>query len=1124
VTGEQPGTGGARCYSGPRDVVNREAGDRSSRPITVESPEMSTCSGCGLEAASGFAFCPRCGRRLPAACPACGFSCEPDFAFCPRCGSARPTAGGAPSAATPAASVEPHKAPAAAKADGRPPEADRRQVTILFADLSGFTALSERLDPEEVRTFQNALFEMLAQTIVRYDGFVEKFVGDAVLAVFGAPVAHEDDPARACHAALTMLAAGATLSQQWARRLGRPVTLHVGIHTGPVVAGSLGAAAGSTYAVTGDAVNTTARLLASAEPGTILVSAATHALVRHRFTFEPAGELLLRGKAEPLVVHRLLGALAEPGSGRGLAGLGLSTPLVGRTDELHQLLAAFDRMRRGRAQVVSLVGEAGTGKSRLIAELLARLETDGRLAGTAVRRAACSSLGEPTYGVFGALFRDAYHVDAADSLDVARQKLADGLRALGAGEEETRAIQPVLSYVLGLEGEVHADVEPEQLQRQIALAARALLERRLERGPLLILVEDLHWADTASVDLLRQVVDQLADRPLMLLLSHRPDTRPPLVARAAQSVIRVSPLSTDETRALVAGLFGASIAILDQLQEFIATRAGGNPFFAEEIVRGLVDKGVLVREGERWACTATCEAVDVPPTLHGLLLSRVDRLPPATRALLQEAAVLGAVFDEPLLRTIASTPLSGATALDQLVETDLIEAIGPDRGRYRFTHALVHEVVYQNLLLARRTEIHERVARTLERTVGSHPERLSDLEALGHHWSLSGDKLRGARYLVAAGDWARAVYANDDAIRHYERALRALADSPGGEAEAPGARERLADLLGLTGRRTEALAHYETVRTQSERVGDGVTAARVQRKVGALHWEAGDRERAGACFAAGLELLGEDGDAIERAHLFQEMGRLAFRAGDNAGAVAWAERALKEAAHEEAAVSEPERIREAAAMRAQAYNTLGVALARTGRPREAVEQIERSIGLAEERELLQAACRGYTNLAVLYSSLDPRRSIETCLRGLETAKKVGDLGFQSRLYANLAVAYCALTDRCEAEGIEAAQTAIDLDRRLGLLDHLAVPLIVLGQIHQCHGEHAEARAMYEEALGLAEQVGEPQLLFPCYDGLATLHLDAGNSALAETYLAKAQEVCERAGVEPDALMVLPFLC
>jgi predicted ATPase len=891
------------------------------------------------------------------------------------------------------------------------------------------------------------------------------------------------------------------------------------------VAGHLGGAAGAAYAVTGDTVNTTARLLAAASPGTILVSAATQALVRHRFAFGPAGEVALRGRSEPIVVHRLIGALAEHGSARGLAALGLASPLVGRGAEVEQLLAVFARVRRGQAQVVSLVGEAGSGKSRLLAEFLARLEHDGYLAGTALRRAACSSLGEPTYGVFGALFREAYRVDPADSLEVAHRKLAEGLRALGARDEEARAIAPVLSYVLGLEGESPPDIEPEQLRRQIALAARVLIERRLDRQPLIIVVEDVHWADSASMDLLREVVDQLADRPLLLLLSHRPDTRPPRPARVVPTVVRVGALSPDETRALVAGFFGDSAEVPAPLQDLIAARAGGNPLFVEEIVRSLVSRGVLERQGDRWTCTAAGDAVDVPSTLQGLLLSRVDGLPAEARRLLQEAAVLGATFDVGLLRAVASGPETFPAALDRLLDADLLQAIDPaDAGRYRFAHGLVHEAVYQNLLLARRTELHERIARALEAAVGAEPERLSDLEALGHHWSLSADRPRGARYLVAAGDWARAVYANEDAIRHYEQALRALAGCTGCEAEARAARERLADLLGLTGRRAEALGHYEAVAVECEAAGDRTTAARLQRKLGGLHWDAGDRERAGACFTAGLALLGQEGDPVERAHLFQEMGRLAFRAGDNAGAIAWAERALAETAPEEPAAGEPERLREAATMRAQAYNTLGVALARTGRVAEAVEQIERSIALAEARDLLPAACRGYTNLGVLYSSLDPRRSIETCLRGLETAKKVGDLGFQSRLYANLAVAYCALTDRCEAEGMEAARAAIDLDRRLGLLDHLAVPLIVLGQIHQCHGEHREAFAMYEEARGLAEQIGEPQLLFPCYDGLATLHLDAGDTAQAELYLAKAQEVCERAGVEPDALMVLPFLC
>ena len=1074
-----------------------------------------TCVGCGFEILADFAFCPRCGRRQPAACASCGFACESDFAFCPRCGSPR----------EPAAAAKP-KVPQA--------DADRRQVTVLFADLCGFTSLSERLDPEEVRAFQGALFDSLGQSITRTGGFVAKYLGDAVLALFGAPVAHEDDPERALEAGLDMLRRAAALSETWAARLGQPVSLHIAVHTGPVVAGNLGGGAGAAYDVTGDTVNTASRLLGEAAPGTIVVAASTQALTRHRFAFEPAGAVALRGKSEPMVIHRLLGALAEPQSARGLAALGLAGPLVGRNQELGRLLEAFERMRESRAQVVSLAAEAGTGKSRLIAEFLARLEADGRLAGTAVRRATCSSLGEPAYGVFGALFREGYGVEPDNSLEVAREKLARGLSSLGAEAGITQAIAPVLSYLLGVEEARPRDLDPEQLKRQIVLAARLLVERRLEQGPLLVIVDDFHWADAASVDLLRGLADHLADRRLMMLVAHRPEVRPPVRTGAEQTEIRLAALSADETRQFVDGLFGSlQQPAFARLRDLIVARAGGNPLFVEEIVRSLVGRGVLVREAGHWMLSASVETVSLPPTLHGLLLSRVDKLPADTRRVLQAAAVLGVSFDEVLLQAVAG---DAAMALERLVEADLMrdagqghagEGPGPlqARGRrYRFTHALVHEVVYENLLLSRRSELHERAGRALEEAVGPLPSRLSDLEALGHHWSFTSDKAKGARYLTAAGDRSRAVYANDDAIRHYERALATLASCLACDDQIRIVRERLADLLALTGKRADALAHYEAVRRELEAAGDGAGAARLYRKIGGLHWETGDRERAKACFAAGIDRLGEAGDPIERAQLYQEIGRLAFRAGDNAGAIAWAERALAEAARADASPSDGERVRERAATQAQAYNTLGVALARTGQPRQAVDRIEQSIALAESHDLLQATCRGYTNLSVLQSSLDPPRSIETCLRGLEVARKVGDLAFQSRLHANLAVAYCALTDRCEAEGIEAAETAIDLDRRLGLIDHLAVPLIVLGQIRQCHGDHGPALASYQEALALAEQVGEPQLLFPCYDGLATLYLDAGDGAKAELYLAKAQDVCERAGVEPDALLVLPFLC
>ena len=1030
-------------------------------------------------------------------CSDCGFEAPPDFAFCPKCGR----------------KLE------------REPEADRRTVTVVFADLSGFTALAERLDPEDVRAVQSDLFQEMAAAIQQYGGFVEKFVGDAVMAIFGAPVAHEDDPERALRAALAMQERMAALNGRWQARLGTALALHVGVNTGPVVAGSIGADKGGAYAVTGDTVNTASRLQSAAPPGQVLASAATWRLAQHAFAFEPAGDLQVKGRSEPVAAYRLAGLLAAPRSARGLEAHGLVAPLVGREAELTKLLAVFDTMVHGRAQVVSLIGDAGVGKSRLLREFLQALDARGQLRGVTVRQAACSAVGEQTYGVVAAFLRQAYEVAPADPLEVARKKLVAGLTALGAREDEIAGIAPLLARVLGLEpGPFEtAQVEPEQVKRQIYLASRLLLEWRLRQGPLALVVEDLHWADAASVELLGFMVDHLADRPLMLLVTRRaaPDGQGLAPERATHTVLRLESLPAGHTEALLAALFrGSAAGIPGRLRELIVQRAGGVPLFVEEIVRGLIASGALVRDDTGWRCRADVAAVDVPPTLQALLLSRVDRLPPPARRTLQEAAVLGTDFDERLLREVVSEPEAAGASLTALLEAELLE-VAAER-QYRFAHALVQEVVYQSLLLRRRIELHGRAGLALEALAGGRPERLEDLEALGHHFCLSADKRKGARYLAAAGDWARAIYANEDALRHYRRALATLAECDEGcAAERLDVHERLGDLLGPTGGRPEALAHYEVV--LAGHAGDRPAQARLHRKIGGLHWDAGDRSRALACFETGLSLLDGQPEDVELARLYQEMGRAAFRSGDNPGAIEWAERAR---AHAErlAASGDPATRKEAAAAIAHARNTLGIALARTGRLEDAAAQIEQSVAAALAEELLQPACRGYTNLSVLYGSLDPGRAIETCQRGLAMARKIGDLGFQARLHANLAVAYCALTNRCEEQGIGAAQAAIELDRRLGQLDHLAIPLIVLGQIHQCHGgDPAEARRCYEEALTLAEPVGDPQLLFPCYDGLGTLYLDQGDEERAEQYLQRAQEICERAGIEPDSLVVLPFL-
>ncbi len=1037
-----------------------------------------------------------------------------------------------------------------AAAEAGATEGERRPVTVLFADLAGFTPLSERLDPEDLAALVDRCLRSMSDAIYRYEGTVDKYIGDCVMALFGAPVAHEDDPERAVRTALDMVDRIARISVEVgsARRAdGDPplLSLRVGVNTGMVVAGAVGADRRREYTVLGDAVNVAARLQTAAAENQVVVGEPTYRLARHVAAFEPLGEVALKGKSEPLSAYRVLGLLPEPRSPRGLETHALAAPLIGRDDELEQLFAAFDRALRGGAQVVSLIGEAGAGKTRLQREFFSRLEDEGRLAaaGVAVRRAACSSLGEEVYGVLAALLRDAYGLSPREPEDVAKAKIARGLAAVGQDADEIARSAPLVGHVLGIDyGDPRLRyIEPEQLKRQLFLIVRDLLERRLRQGPFVLVVEDLHWADAASVELLRFLVDRLGDRPVMLLLTHRPSFEGGQVvsARATFTAIRLAPLPERQSAALLDAMFGPSAERLPvRLRELIVSRAGGSPFYLEEVVRSLVDTGVLVRDEHGWTCTADVDTLDVPPTVQGVLLARLDNLPRAPRRLVQEAAVLGTEFGIALLRAVCSDSEAADIHLDLLHQSEFVEELprSPDvhaagERRYRFVHNLVQEVAYQSLLVRRRAELHGRAGEALQEIWGIRAgaplaaRRHEELEALGHHFGLSAHKLEGARYLTAAGDGARAIYANEDAARLYRRALDTLAarDPVESDAQRLALSERLGDVLGPTGRRNEAVKHYEAVLAAHEERDDRPAQARLHRKIGALHWAAGDRARAVTHYEAGLAALDRQPEHIELAHLHQEMGRLAFRTGENERAVEWSRRALDLGQRLLAAGELSDDRREAAEAIAQANNTLGVALARMGQFEEAVQHVERCVAVAREQDVPQVACRAYSNLGVLYSTLDPGRAIETCIAGLELAKKIGDLGLQPWLYANLAGAYCTFTGQCEDEGIAAAQAAIELDRQLGQMDHLAVPLIVLGQIYQCHGQPGSALQCYEEARNLAEEMQEPQLLFPCYDGLATLHLEMGDEAQAELYMLKSQQVCEQAGLDVDSLVVLPFL-
>ena len=1062
-------------------------------------------------------------------CEGCGFDAPADFSFCPKCGRKLGNAG--PIAPAPAPAVAP-PAPAS--------EADRRPATILFADLTGFTALSERLDPEDVRALQTDLFDEMRSALLREDAFVEKFVGDAVMAVFGAPAAHEDDPQRALRAALQMHERVAALSQRWTHRLQQPLMLHIGINTGRVVAGYIGSSANAAYAVSGDAVNVASRLQSAAAPGTTLVSADTHALTRDEFEFEPGGPVELKGKSQALTTFRLIRlATGSPGMERNRQrATGLAPDVVGREPELAQLHEALQRAHGAGVQVVSVCADAGIGKSRLVDEFLRQVRAGAGAAGVTIRRTSCPAHRVQPYGVIARFLGDGFGLAPADSLQTVQAKIEAGLSAMAAPPDEIAVVVPMAGYLLGLNAlQDLREVEPERLNRQINMALRIVLDHRLRQAPLMLVIEDLQWADAASLEALSNMADWLHRQPLLMVLTFRPsfDAATFATGRATHTALQLGTLDRGQIETLLASFFdGAGLGwvppvLLDRLLE----RAGGNPFFLEEMVRSLMSAKVLVRREQGWFCDEREVAAEVPATLEGLLLSRIDRLAPAQRHCLQEAAVLGATFEAELLRQVAGEGFEEGLLHDLCSAGYLTSTVTGAAGgaaaapvRYRFCALIARDVVYQNLLLRRRTELHGRIGRLLEARRSASGDRFEDLEALGHHFSLSDEPARGARYLVAAGDWARGIYANDDAVRLYQRAHAALSSCPDRDPlEVLDISERLGDLSGLGGHRDEAFAHFGHVLRGARLAGDRRREARIQRKLAGLHWDAGAREHSRACLNAGLELLEGGGSDIETAHLFQEMGRFAFRTGDNEAAVQWAERALAGAQQAaDLAAEDSAAHRDASSAAAQAMNTLGAALARLDRPEEAVSYIERGIAISEAEGLLQATCRGYANLGVLYASFNPERAIETCKNGLDMAKRIGDLGFQSRLYANLAVAYCALTNQCDIEGLRAAEAAIDLDRQLGQIDHLAVPLIVLAQIHQCHGDPQAALGYYEEARLLAEDIGEPQLLFPVYDGLGTLYLDLGDPAKAETYLVKADAVCEAAGLDRDSLVVLPFLC
>jgi len=658
---------------------------------------------------------------------------------------------------------------------------ERRMVTILFSDVKGSTAMADGLDPEDVMEIMNGAFDVLIEPIYRYEGTLARLMGDAVLAFFGAPIAHEDDPERACRAALEIIEG----AQKYAARLEQErgisgFNVRVGINTGLVVVGEVGSDLRVEYTAMGDAVNLAARMESAAEPGTILITEDTHKLIAHLFETQALGRIEVKGKAAPVSVYRVLAPKVVPGKLRGLAGL--ESPLVGREAEFAVLEKAMERLQAGVGGVVTIVGEAGIGKSRLVAELRQQAYADLQWV-----EGRCLSYGTSiAYLLWLDVLRGLLGVTVEDSPVAVRDVLRERVQALCP--ERVDDVYPYLARLMSLPLEAQdeariRDLEGEKLKSGIFRAMETLIECAAAERPLVLVCEDLHWADPTSVELLEQLL-ALTDRASLLLICVFRPEREHGCWRIRETAARdyrhrhtdlwLDSLSAAQSEALVGNLLRVE-DLPPKLKWRILSHAEGNPFYVEEIIRSLIDDRAIVRDEAtgRWRATREVADIAIPDTLHGVLMARIDRLREDTKRVLQMAAVIGRIFLYRVLTAIAEEERK----LDDHLLTLQREEMIRERARvpeleYIFKHELTREAAYNGLLKKERRMFHRQVAEALERLFAERIEEQVGL--LAYHWERAGEAEKAIEYLLHAGDQARLAYAHEEAIDYYRRALALL--------------------------------------------------------------------------------------------------------------------------------------------------------------------------------------------------------------------------------------------------------------------------------------------------------------------------------------------------------------
>jgi class 3 adenylate cyclase/tetratricopeptide (TPR) repeat protein len=1098
---------------------------------------MTLCPRCQSENREDRRFCSKCGAPLSIVCASCGFSNDPGDQFCGGCAqplravTVVPLKLQVPETYTPKHLAENILTSRAAL------EGERKQVTVLFADLKGSMELLADRDPEAARNLLDPVLELMTDAVRRYEGTVNQVMGDGIMALFGAPIAHEDHAVRASYAALSMQQSARRYAERVRRQHGITVRIRVGLNSGEVVVRAIGSDLHMDYTAVGQTTHLAARMEQLADPGSILLTRETLALAEGFIQVTPLGPMAVKGLPGPIDVYELSGVSATRSRLHATASRGLSR-FVGRDAEMEQLHRALGHARHGRGQVVAIVGEPGVGKSRFVLELTHSHRVEGWL----VLESSSVSYGKATsYLPVIDLLKTYFRIGERDTYREIREKVTGKVLTLD------RLLEPLLSALLALldvpvEDSQWSSLDPVQRRQRTLDAVKRLVLREAQAQPLLLVFEDLHWIDSETQALLDSLVESLPSMQLLLLVNYRPEYRHLWGSKTYYDQLRLDTLPSESIEQMLDSILGSDPS-LQPLKALLAERTGGNPLFLEESVRALVETKSLLGDRTAYRLAQPVETVQVPATVQAILASRIDRLPPEQKRLLETAAVVGKDFQLAVLEAVADEStemlrrgLDHLQAAEFLYETTLF----PDL-EYTFKHALTHEVTFAAMLHERRRTLHARLVGAIETLYADRPgeqiERLAYHALRGEVWEKAVVKLQEAGARAAARSAAR------QSVAFYEQGLGAL-------VHLPPSSERAAMEIDLNLRLRHALFPLGELRRLREVVektaalagemGDRVRLGRATAAQAHSLWAAGQAEPAilaarravitaeevadsdglfgaGFCLGQAYHLHGDFHQCMETLRLNAEQARVEFERPRldllrfrSVVSFVWLAFALAELGEFSPAIAAGEE----AVARSEQHDTpyglfhgcmgLGTVLLIKGEVDRALATLLRAQSVAEATDLPLMA--NAVQALVGHAYLHANRVEEACFileRANAYTESIDFMAFYPFGLTYLSGAYLRQGDVDKAQAL--AERAAELTLRYRQHGYHAWALLMLGEVasHRVQVDEATARTRYRESLAMANERGMRPLVAHCHRGLGKLDRRTGKREQAREHLTTA---------------------